>query len=151
MLADGSLKLGGDFKAYMLAEVYADRVLELIEGEPGQEFTITDVMEKIEIEYEPTRATLKHLWTGEKIERTGQGKKGSPFRYFVRLTEITPANTPPPGGFSPHPLGPVGEKDKDSSIPEREAQRGSKYKQKSLTPPGDDDDDLDEHGISKSQ
>lgn len=151
MLADGSLKLGGDFKAYMLAEVYADRVLELIEGEPGQEFTITDVMEKIEIEYEPTRATLKHLWTGGRIERTGQGKKGSPFRYFVPLTKITPANTPPPEDFSPHPPGPVGEMDKDSSIPEREAQRGSKYKQKSLTPPGDDDDDLDEYGISKSQ
>jgi hypothetical protein len=82
---DGSVSLGGAWKTYMLAEAYNDRVLEFIGQEEGAEVTASDVADGLMLQYEVARACLSSLWKAGAIERTGQGKKGKPFRYTAKL------------------------------------------------------------------
>lgn len=142
LLDDGSMAMGGGFKAYMLAEVYSERVMELIEGELGQEFTVADVMERVGIDYEPARATLKLLHEAGRIVRAGQGKKRSPFRYYVPLTEISAAEGGGAGIPDPSPIV-HGGKPEEQTL---EEQGRFGYKENYSNP-----DDLDEYGISKSK
>lgn len=86
---DGSVTLGGVWKTYMLAEAYSERVLEFLNAEDGAEVTASDLADGLSIAYEVARACLASLWKGGLIDRTGQGKKGKPFRYTVK-----PENTP---------------------------------------------------------
>jgi hypothetical protein len=85
---DGSLRLDGAFKNYMLAEVYAERAYELLAGEPGSEMTAGDISENLDISYQVARSCVWFLYSNNRIGRTGEGKKGHPFRYYVSLTEI---------------------------------------------------------------
>jgi hypothetical protein len=89
---DGSMELGGAFKTFMLAEVYMPRVVELLEAEPGAEMTVGDVVEGLTIPYEVARACLSSMVKLGTVTRTGQGKKGKPYRYAIPMTEVSAAN-----------------------------------------------------------
>lgn len=78
---DGSVELGGAWKNYMLAEVYSERVLELLGAEEGSEMTASDISEALDISYQVAKSTLSLLFRQQLISRDGPGKKGKPFRY----------------------------------------------------------------------
>jgi hypothetical protein len=88
---DGALQLGGAFKNYMLGEVYAQRILDLL-GEEGSEITAPEVQEALEINYEVARASLSFLYKNNLVGRSGTGRKGHPYRYSILLTELTKTN-----------------------------------------------------------
>jgi hypothetical protein len=92
---DGSVTLGGGWKLWMQAEVFMPRVLELLETEPGQELTAGDVKEALGISYQLASGSLSKLFKESKIARTGEGKKGKPFRYSADAPDISPANDKP--------------------------------------------------------
>lgn len=83
---DGSVTLGGHWKSYMLAEVYMPRVLELLEAEPGVEITVPEVSEQLQITYEVARACLAAMVKNGLVGRTGEGKRGKPFRYALIIS-----------------------------------------------------------------
>jgi hypothetical protein len=95
---DGSVTLGGGFKLWMQAEVFMPKVLELLETEPGQELTASDVKEALGISYQLASGSLSKLYKEHKIGRTGEGKKGKPFRYSADAPDSSVAN-----GKDPHP------------------------------------------------
>jgi hypothetical protein len=86
---DGSVQLGGAFKNYMLAEVYAERVYELLADEPGSEMTAGDIAENLDLSYQVAKSCVWFLFNQGRITKAGKGKKGSPYRYCVSLTEIS--------------------------------------------------------------
>jgi hypothetical protein len=87
---DGALVLGEAFKNYMLAEIYAERVIEILQAEPGAEMTSPDVAEALDVKYEVARATLSFLYKNNLVTRTGEGRKGHPYRYAMPLPETVP-------------------------------------------------------------
>jgi len=106
---DGSVTLGGAFKNYMLAEVYVERIQELLQAEEGAEMTASDVAQAIDIAYEVARASLSAMYKNGLVERLGAGKKGKPFRYAL----ISHANGTSETEFTPQGRGVVGEKVKE--------------------------------------
>jgi hypothetical protein len=106
---DGTLQLGGSFKTYMLAEVYMERVRELLEAEPGAEMTVGDVVEGLTIPYEVARACLSAMVKLNLVARTGAGKKGKPYRYSIPITEVSAANGGSSGEIPLTPRPPVGQ------------------------------------------
>jgi hypothetical protein len=157
---DGSMVLGQRFKEYMLATAYAERVLEVIIEEPGQEFTIRNIMEICGIEsYETARATLKWLFDQNRIQRGGNPAKGrGGYKYFIPLGDPmtpTPVLYPPVGSSESHSdhsdleaQGRFGYKENYSDQGDVEKMKPKTY---SNLPRGEDSDDLDEYGISKSK
>jgi hypothetical protein len=97
---DGALQLGGAFKNYMLGEVYAQRILDLL-GEEGSEITAPEVQEALEINYEIARASLSFLYKNNLVGRSGTGRKGHPYRYSVLLTELNRTNPEPKNENTP--------------------------------------------------
>jgi hypothetical protein len=138
---DGSLTLGKVWKDWMQAEVFAPRVLELFETEPGQEQTRGDVQEALGISQPLASTCLKQLHTDGKLHRSGTGKKGSPYRYCIPLTEISDTNekSSEQNGIQVSDLIP------SETNYEREVQGRFGYKDNYS------EDDLDEHGISRSK
>lgn len=149
--ADGSLVLGKPWKDWMQAEVFAQKVLDLFECDPGEEMSRGDVQEALGITQQLASATLRLLYKDGRLNRTGSGKKGKPFRYSVPLTEISPANDDPA-----NQNGTRG-RDMCAKSPDAETEKKSplKYQQKLLTPPGDEAPEPegyglpDKYGISK--
>lgn len=86
---DGSVTLGGAFKNYMLAEVYTERVIEILESEEGAEYTAGDMATALDISYQVASKCLSLLYKQGLAGRDGTGKKGKPFRYSKMLTEIS--------------------------------------------------------------
>jgi hypothetical protein len=150
---DGSLQLAGAFKSYMLAEVYAERVYELLAGEPGSEMTASDVAENLDLSYQVAKSCVWFLFKNDRVGRTGEGKKGRPYRYYVPLTEIrqTTENSESEIPYSPR----TSTGNRIHSEMEQQGRFG--YKEPEWKPPEypekllDKDDDLDEHGISRSK
>ena len=89
---DGSVELGGGWKNYMLAEVYMERVKEMLDEDPGTEITAPEICDALMISYQIARACLASLYRNGMVNRTGSGKKGKPFRYS---SLISGANDPP--------------------------------------------------------
>ncbi len=89
---DGSVVLGGAFKNYMLAEVYTERVIELLESEEGSEYTASDVAENLDISYQVASKCLSLLAKQGVVGRTGSGKKGKPYRYAKIVVDISRSN-----------------------------------------------------------
>lgn len=147
---DGSLQLGGAFKNYMLAEVYAERVFELLAAEPGSEMTASEVCENLDISYQVAKSCLWFLSKDNRIARSGEGKKGRPFRYAIPLTEIRPAY----GNSEDQNTVLAKTSTKSDHHENLEAQGRFGYKENEWTPPPvthDLDNDDDEFGISKSK
>jgi hypothetical protein len=138
---DGSLTLGKAWKDWMQAEVFAPKVFDLFEAEPGQEMTRPDVQEALGISQQLASACLRQLHSEGKIVRSGSGKKGQPYRYCIPLTEISPANekSAKKNSTRDHDLVPT------ETNYDRESQGRFGYKESSSS------DDLDEYGISKSK
>ena len=138
---DGSVHLGGAFKNYMLAEVYAERVYDLLAEEPGSEMTATDIAANLELSYQVARSCVWFLFSNNRIGRTGAGKKGRPFRYYVPLTDIsqTTENSEDEKVYSPRTST------QSESHEDLEQQGRFGYKENSSS------DDLDEYGISRSK
>jgi hypothetical protein len=90
--SDGSVQVGGAFKNYMLGEVYAHRILDMLQAEEGSEITAPEVMEALDINYEIARASLSFLYKNNLVVRSGTGKKGHPFRYSILVTELSGTN-----------------------------------------------------------
>lgn len=82
---DGTVELGGMWKDWMQAEVYAPQALEIMGAEEGAEMTASDLAEQLDVSYRLAAATLSSLYKQGKIGRTGSGKKGKPFRYALML------------------------------------------------------------------
>lgn len=103
--ADGSMELGGGWKNYMLAEVYAERVTELLGAEAGSEMTAVEVAEALDIAYQVAKSTLSMLFKNGQISRDGEGRKGKPFRYSAIVSDITvsydSSNEPKSGTYTP--------------------------------------------------
>jgi hypothetical protein len=89
---DGSVVLGDSWKMWMQAEVFMPRVLELLQTEPGQELTAGDVKEALGISYQLASGSLSKLYKENQIGRTGEGKKGKPFRYSADAPDSSAAN-----------------------------------------------------------
>jgi len=149
---DGSIQLGGAFQNYMLAEVYAERVYELLAAEPGSEMTAGDIAENLDLSYQVAKSCAWFLFKNNRIGRTGEGKKGRPFRYYVPLTDISQAteNSENEKRYSPRTST------ESESYSNYESQGRFGYKENEWTPPEypeklRDDDDLDENGISRSK
>lgn len=70
----------------MLAEVYVERVKELLESEPGSELTAPEVCEALSITYEVARSCLSNMHRNGLVNRDGLGKKGKPFRYSIPIS-----------------------------------------------------------------
>jgi adenosyl cobinamide kinase/adenosyl cobinamide phosphate guanylyltransferase len=128
---NGAVQLGGAFKNYMLGEVYAHRILDLLQAEEGSEITAPEVMEALDVNYEVARASLSFLYKNNLVGRSGTGKKGHPFRYAILLTELTKTNPEPENENTP--LG----RDKwgiqNTQTYEEQGRFG--YKENSWTPP----------------
>lgn len=90
--ADGSVTLGGGWKMWMQAEVFAPRVLELLQTEPGQELTAGDVKDALGISYQLASGSLAKLYKEHVIGRSGEGRKGKPFRYSADPLNISMTN-----------------------------------------------------------
>lgn len=84
---DGSVTLGGSFKMRMLAEVYVPKILEFLKEEPGSEFTPGDVAEALDFSYQAARSGLAALFNQGTIDRTGDGKRGKPYRYSISAAD----------------------------------------------------------------
>ena len=84
---DGSVELGGGWKNYMLAEVYSERVKEMLDEDPGAEMSPPEISEALAISYPVARGCLAALYRNGLITRTGSGKKGKPYRYASLLSE----------------------------------------------------------------
>lgn len=89
---DGSVELGGAFKNYMLAEVYAERVVDLLDAEIGSEMTAAEVAEALDLSYQVAKSSVSFLFKNNRIDRRGEGKKGKPFRYSSISTGNDAAN-----------------------------------------------------------
>ena len=149
---NGSVQLGGAFKNYMLGEVYAHRILDLLQAEEGSEITAPEVMEALDVNYEIARASLSFLYKNNLVVRSGTGKKGHPFRYAILITELNKTNREPENENTPL----EGDKWGISNSQTYEEQGRFGYKENSWSPPPvthdlDEDDDVDEFGISKSK
>lgn len=86
---DGSVDLGGAWKNYMLAEVYADRVLAYLQDDPGAEASKLDVAEALDIAPAVARGCLAMLHKQGVIARIGDGKRGKPYRYAFVVTDVS--------------------------------------------------------------
>ena len=139
--ADGSVQLGGAFKNYMLGEVYANRIIDMLQAEPGSEITAPEVVEALDINYEVARASLSFLYQNNLVHRSGTGKKGHPYRYSIPLTEISPATQNPED-----PNTPLGQDKWGNQSHENFEQTGRFGYKENYS-----EDDLDEHGISRSK
>jgi 5S rRNA maturation endonuclease (ribonuclease M5) len=84
---DGSVELGGGWKNYMLAEVYMERVKEMLDEDPGTELTAPEISEALTISYQVARGCLAALFRNGLVNRSGSGKKGKPFRYASLLSD----------------------------------------------------------------
>jgi hypothetical protein len=142
---DGSMRLTGPFKNYMLAEVYSPRVLDMLQAEPGSEHTAPELAGELDVPYEIARACLSNLWKNGVVSRTGTGKRGRPFRYSIPLTDLSQANGGSEDAQNPSVGGIVGINDPEKSTSNLESQGRFGYKETAYP------DDLDEHGISRSK
>lgn len=124
---DGSVELGGAWKNYMLAEVYVERVKELLEAEPGAELTAPEVAENLTISYEVARSCLSTMYRNGLVSRQGSGKKGKPFRYSSLISSTNDLNRDSP--FPPS-VGDVGYLDNPESAPKYEEQGRFGYKER---------------------
>ena len=121
---DGSVELGGAFKNYMLAEVYSERVKELLEADPGTEMTAPEVSEALTITYEVARACLSSMCRNGLIQRSGSGKKGKPYRYSVS-NDLGGAGSDYP---NPTSIGTSGERGISQTESQSQIQRPFAYK-----------------------
>ena len=102
---DGSVELGGGWKNYMLAEVYSERVKEMLDEDPGAEMSPPEISEALAISYPVARGCLAALYRNGLITRTGSGKKGKPYRYASLLSESNSPNTDSEYRTSPRQVG----------------------------------------------
>jgi len=169
---DGSVQLGGAFKNYMLAEVYAERVYDLLADEPGSDMTAADIAANLDLSYQVARSCVWFLYKNNRIGRNGEGKRGRPYRYYVALTDLsqTTGNSENQFVYSPQTStqtettqtyeqqGRFGYKENEWTPPEypdryKDEPEPEKLKPRdySNAPTGGPVFDLDEHGISKSK
>lgn len=102
---DGSVELGGGWKNYMLAEVYQERVKEMLDEDPGVEMTAPEISDGLTISYEVARSCLATMYRNGLVVRSGSGKKGKPYRYS---SQISAANAQSDGSKYPTSTGQEG-------------------------------------------
>ena len=155
---DGSLVLGKPWKDWMQAEVFAARVLDLFEGgEDGQEWTRADVQESLGISQPLAQACLKKLYNDGQLGRSGTGKRGKPFRYYIPIAGNADLNGIQGGGIytnqeqKQEELGLEGiqvtSRIPSDADPDPERMKPRTYSNRRIG----EQDDLDEYGISKSK
>ncbi len=122
---DGSVELGGGWKNYMLAEVYMERVKEMLDEDPGAEMSAPEIAEALTISYQVARGCLAALFRNGMVNRTGSGKKGKPFHYASLLS---PANNPSEILNTVHTPIPVGETESKNEGANQGVQQPFAYK-----------------------
>jgi hypothetical protein len=81
--AQGWIETVGPFREWMKWEIYAQRVLDLFDGNKGH--TVYDIAEKLNLDRPRAQNTLKELTTQGKLRRE---KEGRSYKYYLSSSDM---------------------------------------------------------------